>query len=204
VNNRQRKKVQAKMKFNLPNVPHFTAVERWNLFHTFSVYIAAGLRVFLNYEIFGIPSDISEKYHEDEPAENFKPDKKFFDDLYKETEKFIEEKNKVPIFDRNKEMSAGEKEWREILTKMVWTFEEIRDDYPSSPYDKWHSEDIFSMIEKGIKPIEFGEADECGLCKVKLNGGEPPQEILDAEKEYREKIQEGLELFTKYFFDLWD
>ena len=25
MNNRQRKKLQAKMKFNLPNVPHFTA-----------------------------------------------------------------------------------------------------------------------------------------------------------------------------------
>ncbi len=45
MNNRQRKKLQAKMKFNLSNIPHFTPLERRNLFHTFSVYVSAGLRI---------------------------------------------------------------------------------------------------------------------------------------------------------------
>ena len=204
MNNRQRKKLQAKMKFNLPNVPHFTAVERWNLYHTFSVYIAAGLRIFLSYEIFGVPTEIAEKYDKEEPVKNFKPDKKFFDDLQDEVEKYIAEKNKVPAFDSRKELTPAEKEWRGILNKMLWSFEEIRDNYPNSPYGKWHMRQIFSLLKNRKMPIEFGEADELGLCEVKLNGDEPPQEILDAEEKYREKIQEGLELFTKHFFSLWD
>lgn len=193
------------MKFNLPNVPHFTATERWNLFHTFSVYIAAGLRIFLSYEIYGVPRDIAEKYHQDEPDEDFKPDKKFYDDLHDEIEKIIEEKNKIPVFDSKKELSPAEKEWRGILIKMLWTFEQIRDDYPDSPFSKWHEKQFWSLIEKGIAPMEVEEEpDECGLHAVKFNGEETPQEIWDAEDKYREKIQDGLNLFAKHFLSLWD
>ena len=59
MNKRQRKKLEAKKKLKLPNVPHFTSVERWNLFHTFSVYIAAGLKDFLSYKLFGVPQEFS-------------------------------------------------------------------------------------------------------------------------------------------------
>ena len=205
MNNRQRKKLQAKIKFNLPNVPHFTATERWNLFHTFSVYIAAGLRIFLSYEIYGVPRDIAEKYHQDEPDEDFKPDKKFFDDLHDEIEKMIEEKNKIPAFDLHKEISPEMKEWRGILTKMLWTFEQIRDDYPNSPHKKWHNEQFWSLLKKGIMPMEIEEeADEFGFYELKLNGEETPQEVLDDEEKYREKIQDCLNLFAKYFLSLWD
>lgn len=205
MNNRQRKKLQAKMKFNLPNVPHFTAVERWNLFHTFSVYIAAGLRIFLSYEIYGVPKCISEKYSQEEFDENFKPDKKFFDDLQDEIEKMIEEKNKIPKFDLHKEISPKMKEWRGILIKMLWAFEQIRDEYPDSPHKKWHDEQFLSLLEKGIMPMEIDEeADEFGFYELKLNGEETPQEVWDDEEKYREKIQDGLNLFAKHFLSLWD
>lgn len=203
MNNRQRKKLQAKMKFNLPNVPHFTATERWNLFHTFSVYIAAGLRIFLSYELFGVPRDIAEKYPQYEPDEDFKPDKKFFDDLHDEIEKMLEKQHKIPEFDYRKEMSPAEKEWRGILIKMLWTFEQIRDDYPSSPFSSWNRDQLWSLSEKGIQPIEFDEeADEFGFYKLKLNVEKTPQEVWDAEEKYREKIQDGLDLFAKHFLSL--
>lgn len=204
MNNRQRKKLQAKMKFNLPNVPHFTATERWNLFHTFSVYIAAGLRIFLSYEIFGVPRNIAEKYSQEEFDENFKPDKNFYEELTKEVDKIIEEKNKIPEFDLNKEISPEMKEWRGILIKMLWAFEQIRDDYPDSPHGKWHDEQFLSLLEKEIMPMEIGEEDECGLYEVKFNGEETPQEVWDDEEKYREEIPEGLDLFAKHFLSLWD
>lgn len=207
MNKRQRKKLKAKMKFNLPNVPHFTATERWNLFHTFSVYIAAGLKVFLSYELFGVPTAISEKYYEDEDKtdEDFKADKKFYEELQEELNEIIKEQNKIPAFDSHREISPAMKEWRAILIKMLWTFEQIRDDYPESPFSKWHEKQFWSLLEKGIEPMEVeNEPDECGLHAVKFNGEETPQEIWDAEDKYREKIQEGLNLFAKYFLNLWD
>ena len=130
MNKRQRKKLEAKMKFNLPNVPHFTANERWDLFHTFSVYIAAGLKVFLSYKIFGVPTAISEKYQEDKTDEEFKADKKFYEELQEEVNEIIKEMGEIPKFDSHGEIAPAMKEWRGILLKMLWTFEQIRDDYP--------------------------------------------------------------------------
>ena len=204
MNRRQRKKLEAKMKFNLPNVPHFTANERWDLFHTFSVYIAAGLKVFLSYKIFGVPTAISEKYHEDKIDENFKADKKIYEELQEEVNEIMREMDKMPKFDSQGEISLEMKEWRGILLKMLWTFEQIRDDYPESPFGKWHEKKFYSLLEQGIEPMEVEEPDECGLCKVKFNGEETPQEIWDAEEKYREKIQDGINLFAKYFLSLWD
>ena len=207
MNKSQRKKLETKMKFNLSNVPHFTATERWNLFHTFSVYIASGLKNFLSYELFGVPTAISEKYHEaeDKTDEDFKADKKFYEELQEEVNEIIKEMDKLPKFDSHGELAPAMKEWRGILLKMLWTFEQIRDDYPESPFGKWHDKQFWSLLEKGIEPMEVSEKpDECGLHAVKFNGEETPQEIWDAENKYREKIQEGINLFAKYFLSLWD
>lgn len=205
MNKRQRKKLEAKMKFNLPNIPHFTANERWDLFHTFSVYIAEGLKIFLSYKLFGVPTSISEKYHEDKTDENFKADKKFYEELQEEVNEIIKEMYKLPKFDSHGELDPAMKEWRDILLKMLWTFEQIRDEYPESPFGKWHEKKFYSLLEQGIEPMEVSDKpDECGLHAVKFNGEETPQEIWDAEDKYREKIQEGLNLFAKYFLSLWD
>lgn len=74
------------MKFNLPNQPHFTPNEHRNLFHTFSVYIAAGLRIFLAYKLYGVPNDFSKM--EEEPPADFKLPKDFYENLSKQVEKF--------------------------------------------------------------------------------------------------------------------
>ena len=51
---------------------------------------------------------------------------------------------------------------------------------------------------------KFLKNRENGLRAVKINGEETPQEIWDADKLYHQKIQEGIDLFAKYFRDLWD
>ena len=206
MNKRQRKKLEAKMKFNLPNTPHFTPVERWNLFHTFSVYISAGLRIFLAYKLYGVPNDFSSKDEESEKFDSdFKPDKTFYEELSKAVEETVEEQHTIPPFNRNEKISPEMQAWRATIQKMLWSFEQIRDDFPDSPFHKWHEEQFYSLLAKKIPPMEVSEeADEYGLHTVKLNGEETPQEIWDADKIYYEKIQEGLNLFAKYFCNLWD
>ena len=156
-------------------MPYFTPCERWNLFHTFSVYIAAGLKDFLSHKIYGFPCEFSDEEH---PFE-----------VKKETV--------------NGE--TGEKAWRATIEKMLWSFEQIRDDYSDSPFHKWHDKQFWSLMNNGILPMEIsGESDENGLHAVKFNGEETPQEIWDADKIYHQRVQEGLDLFAKYFNYLWD
>ena len=206
MNKRQRKKLEAKRKLKLANVPHFTSVERWNLFHTFSVYIAAGLKEFLSYKLYGIPQEFSDL--EEEIAEvnsEIKESKELYEELGKEVERIIAEREQLPRFDRNAEKSTEMRTWRGTIEKMLWSFEQIRDDYPDSPFNKWHDKQFWSLLDKGILPMEIEEEpDENGLHAVKFNGEETPQEIWDADKLYHQKIQEGIDLFAKYFEELWD
>lgn len=206
MNKRQRKKLEAKRKLKLANVPHFTSVERWNLFHTFSVYIAAGLKEFLSYKLYGIPQEFSDL--EEEIAEvnsEIKESKELYEELGKEVERIIAEREQLPRFDRNAEKSTEMRTWRGTIEKMLWSFEQLRDDCPDSPFNKWEDKQFWSLIDSGILPMEISEEpDENGLRAVKINGEETSQEIWDAEDKYREKIQEGINLFAKYFQHLWD
>lgn len=204
MNKRQRKKLEAKKKLKLPNVPHFTLVERWNLFHTFSVYIAAGLKDFLSYKLFGVPQEFSAEQEDiGERNSEIEESKELYEELGKEVEKIIEEREQLPRFDG--EQSTEMELWRGTIEKMLWSFEQIRDDYPDSPFNKWHDKQFWSLLDKGILPMEIEEEpDENGLHAVKFNGEETPQEIWDADKLYHQKIQEGIDLFAKYFRNLWD
>lgn len=204
MNKRQRKKLGAKKKLKLPNVPHFTSVECWNLFHTFSVYIAAGLKDFLSYKLFGVPQEFSAEQEDiGESNSEIEESKELYEELGKEVEKIIEERKQLPRFDG--EQSTEMELWRETIEKMLWSFEQIRDDYPDSPFNKWHDKQFWSLLDKGILPMEIEEEpDENGLHAVKFNGEETPQEIWDADKLYHQKIQEGIDLFAKYFRNLWD
>ena len=206
MNNRQRKKLQAKKKLKLPNVPHFTSVERWNLFHTFSVYIAAGLKEFLSYKLYGMPQEFSDVEEEmTEGNSEIKENKEFYEELSHEVKNMIAEREQLPRFDGNAEQSTEMRTWRGTIEKMLWSFEQLRDDCPDSPFSKWHDKQFWSLLEKGIKPMEITkEPNEDGLHAVKFNGEKTPQEIWDAEDKYREKIQEGIDLFAKYFQHLWD
>lgn len=88
---------------------------------------------------------------------------------------------------------------------MLWSFEQIRDDYPDSSFNKWHDKQFWNLIDNGLLPMEIAEeADENGLHAVKFNDEETPQEIWNADKIYHEKVQDGLDLFAKYFRHLWD
>ena len=176
MNKRQRKKLEAKKKLKLPNVPHFTSVERWNLFYTFSVYIAAGLKDFLSYKLFGVPQEFSTEQEESgEVSSEIKESKELYEELGREVEEIIKEREQLPLFDGDGEQSTEMKSWRGTIEKMLWLFEQIRDEYPDSPFNKWEHKQFWSLIDEGILPMEIvEEPDENGLYAVKLNGEETP------------------------------
>ena len=193
MNKRQRKKLEAKKKLKLP-------------FYTFSVYIAAGLKDFLSYKLFGVPQEFSTEQEESgEVSSEIKESKELYEELGREVEEIIKEREQLPLFDGDGEQSTEMKSWRGTIEKMLWSFEQIRDEYPDSPFNKWEDKQFWSLIDEGILPMEVAEEpDENGLYAVKFNGEETPQEIWDADKIYHQKVQEGIDLFAKYFRNLWD
>ena len=80
--------------------------------------------------------------------------------------------------------------WGWVMNQMIWSFENI-----INPQD-----DQFHNWDEDKDRIEFGEADKNGIRKLTVNG------TLDKEglEEYNQKIQNGLNLFGKYFRGLWD
>lgn len=80
---------------------------------------------------------------------------------------------------------AGHKHWIEILDKMIWSFEQVLDDDWEEQY--WL-----------VKPeIDWYKGEE---IKWKVRG----ECDWDGRMMHLQRINEGLELFGKYFQDLWD
>ena len=98
--------------------------------------------------------------------------------------------------------SSSPKEWELILDELIWTFKELKDNYSNSPY---------------TIALETGYRDECvgsnPVGYVRNNDGtitfKPrhqeivnkyiTDEVIKEEKEYRNRIKYGLELFGRYY-----
>lgn len=93
----------------------------------------------------------------------------------------------------NEAFDEGSKRWDEILDKMIWSFEQLlKDDY-SEQYH--HGEAKFEFV------IE-NEDDDYSVMKD-LN---PTEHWYDGNGHmlHEQRIQEGLDLFGRYFRSLWD
>ena len=105
-------------------------------------------------------------------------------------------------FPGTKEVPTDEK-WCEILDRMIFCFEESLEDTECSiinPYREEYNEALNRVIrQKGDVLEEFVNKHPC--C-------EHEKEYFEYEKKiwkYKKKMQdEGLELFCKYFNNLWD
>ena len=75
--------------------------------------------------------------------------------------------------------------WDERLDKMLFSFKEILTQYKNDPIELY-----FNKLQNS------GERD---LKKFKA-----PDEICEESKKYYKDIKEGLNLFSKYYMDLWD
>ena len=90
--------------------------------------------------------------------------------------------------------------WEETLDKMIWSFQQVVDDSYDSKYHH-------GRMKLGWKPIEITNPTTGNVSNayemVDENPGEHWYDHVGHEL-HEERIQEGLELFGKYYRNLWD
>jgi hypothetical protein len=94
------------------------------------------------------------------------------------------------------------KNWEEVLNKMIWSFQQlVHDDYDE-------------LYHHGTAQYSWRETDETYLDPItkklektyEMIDTNPNEHWYDIEghRLHEQRIQEGLELFGKYFTNLWD
>ena len=78
--------------------------------------------------------------------------------------------------------------WEEYLDKMLLSFKEISTNYKNDPLEIY--------VKDKIKPSEIFTED--------FSSNAERTSVMNDSKKYFDKIKEGLNLFSKYFNDLWD
>lgn len=90
---------------------------------------------------------------------------------------------------------AGHKEWRDILSEMIWAFEQIVNDNWEDQY--WI---VKPELDEEHMRKEYEEGEEYREIKWKVEG----ECDWEGRLRHQERINKGCELFGKYFQDLWD
>ncbi len=88
---------------------------------------------------------------------------------------------------------VDENQWYEILDKMIFAFDEIANEYPGE-----------EAFRSGTMDVSFEKID--GSKNYSMVEGPNHNYSVDWEgrKMYDDRIQEGLNLFGKYYRNLWD
>jgi hypothetical protein len=151
--------------------------DTWSLDHTLALIIYPAL-LQLKATKQGVPNEFAS-----EPASN----QETFD-FYKES--------------YDDEWKAGLERWDETLDKMIWSFEQLlKGDYDQQYH---HGEPKYEWVKSDKKysnPITGKIEDTFQM--VDKNPGEHWYDSVGHQK-HDERIQEGLELFGKYFRSMWD
>jgi len=106
--------------------------------------------------------------------------------------------------DTHKEMFETEavNRWNNVLDKMIWSFEQlVADDYESAYH---YGKPDFAWKKTGQKL--YNPISKLHEESYEMIDNNPNQHYFDSEglKEHEIRIQEGLELFGKYYRHLWD
>lgn len=154
--------------------------DTWNMDHTLALIILPML-IQLKSTKHGIPGDFATA-----GGEEFDPQDSF--DFYKET--------------HNEAFNECCKKWDEVLDKMIWSFQQLAivdyDDkyhHGKAEYDFVKSDKQYPNPVTGVMEDTFQMVDK-----------NPAEHWYDhvGHQLHEERIQEGLELFGKYFRALWD
>jgi len=154
--------------------------DTWNLDSTLAYIILPAL-IQLKQTKHGIPNNFAEVGGASHEAQD-----SF--DFYKET------------YDES--FSKGDQRWNEVLDKMIWAFHQLLIDYESRYH---HGRLSFQHIVEHDQMIPNPVTGK--LEKVyKILSDNPGNSWFDVEGSilHQERIQEGLELFGKYYRSLWD
>jgi hypothetical protein len=154
--------------------------DTWNLDNTLALIILPAL-IQLKQEKRGVPSEFAEV-----GGANYDVQDSF--DFYKES--------------HNEAFDAGCKRWEEVLDKMIWSFQQlVLDDYDKKYH---HGEAKYDWVETNEQfPNPITNKLEKTYRMVDKN---PTEHWYDhvGHQLHEERIQEGLELFGKYYRALWD
>ena len=154
--------------------------DTWSLDHTLANIILPAL-IHLKETKQGVPSEFAQVGGED----------------YSDQESFDFYKESYPeAFDKKS------KEWDDILDKMIWSFEQLAlEDYSEQYHHGDAKYDWIKSDQKVFNPITGRNEDTYQM--VDKN---PDEHWYDAKglELHEERIQEGLELFGKYYRSLWD
>ena len=154
--------------------------DTWSMDHTLAMIIYPML-LQLKATKHGVPHDFSEV-----GGENYEQQDSF--DFYKE--------NTDELFNQRC------KEWDVVLDKMIWSFQQIADGDYDSKYH--HGEAKFDWIESDKQyPNPVTGVMEPTYQMVDKN---PTEHWYDhvGHRLHEDRIQEGLDLFGKYYRNLWD
>lgn len=174
------------MKVNLTKYPKDPSKERkidiridkwdlWDFRSSVGLIILEWLKQFKDYNKHGVPGDMPAF---SQTQESYTPQMAF--DFY--------------IKD-NPPYSLAEKEWDDILEKMIWSFDEIINEtngdcyWTVKPEADWDDLRDDTPNENGFYELKWKV--EGKLDKTKM-------------QQYNDRIQEGLDLFAKYCVNLWD
>lgn len=103
------------------------------------------------------------------------------------------------------DVNEGVEGWRKNVSAMLWSFEQIRQGYRDSPMENRLDGECRKREEEGLPVTTAAEnPNPGGWSVIRFHVPDVPHDVTKAEKEYEEKVQKGLDLFGKYYRDLWD
>ena len=159
---------------------HIDPYDTWNLDHTMAMIIYPAL-LQLKATKHGIPSDFAHV-----GGENWQQQQSF--DFYSDT---VDE-----CFD------VGVEKWNKVLDKMIWSFQQLTLDNYDDQYHHGDAEYDWVKTDKTFPNPLTGKVEET----FQMVDKNPDNHWYDYEGHqlHEERIQEGLDLFAKYYRNLWD
>ena len=159
---------------------HIDSYDTWNLDHTLALIIYPAL-LQLKKTKHGVPNEFATVGGEDYT------DQDSFDFYKESTQESFEE---------------AIKKWDEVLDKMIWSFEQILKQNYNDLYHHGKIELDWKKTDKMFLNPITGKMEKT----YEMVDKNPNEHWYDIEGHmlHEDRIQEGLELFGKYFRNLWD
>ena len=114
--------------------------------------------------------------------------------------KYKEDSLDPDLFGGHPSEFESQDEWIKILDKMIWAFDQIRKDDWEEDYYSGESDYLYVPVDSDGNDVD----EEDAVC-FRLEHGPNHTFKVDEDgiREHQRLIQEGLDLYAKYFMNLW-
>lgn len=148
----------------------------WNLYESLALIVLPALKKFKE-NLHGAPS-IIEQFNQTSYYSN----QSCFD-FYSEDDELADD--------------AGHQEWKIILDKIIWSFEQIQ------PDNDWESQFHSGVIDREFIPV-LNDDKEPDYYQIIKGPNDTHHFDFEGYQKHYKQIVEGFELFGKYYMNLWD